>query len=64
MLYNIVLVSNQHIKPPSHLPPLEVVTEHWVELPASYSNFPLAFCFVYNNVYISTLLSHFVLLST
>ena len=27
------------------IPPVQVVTEHWVELPASYRRFPLAICF-------------------
>jgi len=46
--------------PTSHpTPPLWVVTEPQVELPASYSKFPLAFCFTYGNVYVSVLLSQF-----
>ena len=32
--------------PTSHpIPPLDVVKEHGVELPVSYSKFPLAICF-------------------
>ena len=42
------------------IPPLYIVTEHWVELPVSHSNFPLAVYFTYGNVYITTLLSQFV----
>ena len=43
--------------PPSHsIPPLEVVREHWVELPASYRKFPLAMYFTYGNIYVSVLL--------
>ena len=55
---------------PSHLnlPPTsapnpaqpQVVTDHGVELPASYSRFPLAVYFTYGNVSISMLLSQFV----
>ena len=44
------------LEPPSHLPPipsLQVVTEHQVELPVSYSKFPLAVCFTYGNEYVS-----------
>ena len=32
----------------------------WFELPASYNKFPLAVCFTYGNVYVSTLLSQFI----
>ena len=47
--------------PTSHaIPPLDVVKEHGVELPVSYSKFPLAICFAYSNVYVSVLLSQFV----
>ena len=53
------------LEPPSHLlshpiPPLWIVTEHWVELPVSYSKFPLAIYFTYANVYVSMLYSQFV----
>ena len=33
------------LEPLSHLPPLQVVTEPWVEFPESYSKFPLAIYF-------------------
>ena len=47
--------------PTSHpIPPLQVVTLHQVELPASYSKFPLAIYVTYGNVYVSMLLSPFV----
>ena len=52
MLYNVVLVSAEHqhepttgihMSPPSNrIPPLQVVTEHLGELPASHSKFPQA----------------------
>ena len=38
------------------IPPLQVVTEHWVELPASYTKFPLASYFTYGNIPVSMLL--------
>ena len=50
-------------EPPSHsssIPPLWLVTEHWVELPVLYNNFPLAIYFTYGDVYVSMLLSQFV----
>ena len=40
--------------------PLQVVTLHQVELPASYSKFPLAIYVTYGNVYVSMLLSPFI----
>ena len=56
-----------HISPPSWipLPPTPhatrwVVTEHCIELPMLYSNFPLAVCTTYSNAYVSVLLSQFV----
>ena len=51
MPYNVVLVSalqqqesavSIHMCPPSGAP-LEVIAEHWVELPVLYSSFPLGF---------------------
>ena len=46
--------------PTSHpIPPLDVVKEHGVELPGSYSKLPLAIYFAYGNVYVSMLLSQF-----
>ena len=49
-------------EPPSNpvTPPLEVVAEHRIELPVLYSNFLLAICFTFGNVYVSTLVSQFV----
>ena len=41
------------------IPPQQIVTEHWIELPASYSKFPLAINFTYGNMYVSMLLSQF-----
>ena len=52
------------LEPPSHaIPPLQIVTEHCVELPESCSKFPLAICFTYGNVYVSVLLCPFILRS-
>ena len=49
---------------PSHpRPPLLVVTEHQVELPVLYTEFPLAIYFTRGTAYVSTLLSPFVPLS-
>ena len=45
---------------PHPIPPLEVVTEHGVELPMLYSNLPLAIYCTYGSVYVSVLLSWFV----
>ena len=33
------------IPPPSPIPSLQVITEHWDELPVLHSSFPLAVCF-------------------
>ena len=79
MLYNVVLVSaiHQHepaigiacllpLEPPSHshpIPSLEVVTELWVELTASYSKSTLAVRFTYGEIYVLMLLSQFIPLS-
>ena len=46
-------------EPPSYLPPLPT-TEHWVEIPVSYSKFPLALYFTYVSVYVSMLLLQFI----
>ena len=48
------------LEPPSHSPPLWVVTQHWAELPVSHSNFPPALSFTYGRVYVSMLPSQFV----
>ena len=45
------------------IPHLEVSTEHWIELPVLYSNFPLAIYFTYGNIYVSILLPQFIQLS-
>ena len=75
MLYNVVLVSaliwishrNTYVLSllnlPSHLPfhpTPQGCHRHHVELPASYSKFPLAICFTYDDVYVSMLLSQFI----
>ena len=44
-------------------PTLLGIIEHQPKLPASESNFPLAICFTYGNVYVSMLLSQLVPLS-
>ena len=43
--------------PPVSHPTPQVVTEHWVEFPASHSKFPPAVYFTYGNVYVSMLYS-------
>ena len=50
------------LDPPSHFPlhPTQVVTDHQTEIPALYSNFPLAIGFTHGIVYISMALSQFV----
>ena len=49
------------LPPTSHaVPPRWVVTEPWLELPESYSRFPLALCFTNGSVHVSMLLSPFV----
>ena len=49
------------LEPSSHpIAPLQVVTEHQFELPASNSKFPLAIYFTYGNVYVFLLLSQFI----
>ena len=67
LLYSVVLVSaiwhesalSVYIVPPSWasfllpIPLLSVITEYQVELPVSYSNFPVAIYFTHDNVYIS-----------
>ena len=53
-----------NLPPTSHpIPPLQVVTEHQYELPASYSKSPLALYFVYENVCFSVTLSVHPILS-
>ena len=66
MLYNIVLATDtqQHglvisthrsplFEPPSLTYRISLgVTEYPIELPVSYSNFPLAICFTHGNIYI------------
>ena len=42
-----------------HPRPLEVIAEHWAELHALHSSFPLARYFIYSSVYTSGLLSQF-----
>ena len=46
--------------PPHPIPPLQGVTEHWVELPLTHSKFPLAISFTHGDVYVSILFSPFV----
>ena len=51
---HIHLVALLSLPPTPHpIPPLLVVSEHWVELSASYSKFPLAVYFTYGGVYVS-----------
>lgn len=49
------LLLNLPLEPPSHLPPLWVVTEHQIWVPASYSKFPLVLYFTDGNVCFHTL---------
>ena len=76
LLYNVVSscymttwVSYKYVHIPSllHVPPipptvsaLQVIREHWAELPVLHSSFPLASYFTYDTVYISLLLCQFV----
>ena len=46
--------------PPSHLPPLLVVTEHQFELPESCSKFPVAIYSTSGEVYVFMVLSPFI----
>ena len=48
------------LPPTLPIPPLEVVTEHQVDLPVLCGCFPLAIYFTFGSVYMSVLLSHFV----
>ena len=50
-------------EPPSHLLPIPtfwVVADHQVQLPASYSKFPLVICLMHGDVYVSVSLSQFI----
>ena len=49
-----------HLPPTLPIPPLQVVTKHWADLPVLCGCFPLAIYFTFGNVYMSMLLSHFV----
>ena len=76
MLYNIVdfchtsasishrytfVLSLLNLHPTSHpIPPLQVITEHWFELPESYGKCPLAIYFIYHDAYVPMLHSPFV----
>ena len=57
------LPSGTSLPPAIPCHPLWVVTEHYVELPASHRKFPLAIYFTYGSVYASMLLSQCVPLS-
>ena len=50
------------LEPPSHLPipPIQMVTKHRADLPVLCNSFPLAIHFIFGNVYMSVLLSHFI----
>ena len=47
--------------PPHAIPPIQVITEHRAELPLLYGRFPLAICFTHGSVYMSILISQFIL---
>ena len=49
-----------NLPPSPQIPPLQVTTEHWAELPVLHSNFPLAVHVTHGSVYMSMLLSQFV----
>ena len=56
-----------HINPPlespsysTPIPRLQIITEHWAELPVLYSSFPLAVHFTCGSVYMLMLLCQFV----
>ena len=48
------------LETPLHLPSHPTSHRALLDLPALYSNFPLAVYFIHGNVYVSTLLSQFV----
>ena len=56
-IYTLPLESPAH----PHIPSLQVITEHQAEQPALYSSFPLAIYFKHSGVYMSVLISQFVL---
>jgi len=64
LLYNEVNQLYVHTYPlppgppcrPPPIPLIGVITEHRVELPMLYSNFPQALCFTHGSVYMSELL--------
>ena len=63
----IILYIYVYIYPPSgaSIPPpilpLQGITKHQAELPVSYSSFPLVIYFKYDRVYLSMILSQFIL---
>ena len=57
----VYVPSLSNLPPTPSFHPFCAVTEHDIKLPASYSKFLLAICFTYGNVYVSMLLSQFVL---
>ena len=67
LLYNRVNQLYIHVYPfslgsrsPPPIPPLQVTTEHRVELPVLYSRFPLSIYFTHGGVYMSVLISQFI----
>ena len=67
LLYNevnqlYVYIYSLPLGPPSHppIPLIQVTTEHQGELPALYSRFPPAICFIHGSVYMSILISQFI----
>ena len=63
LLYNSVNQLNVKIyllplEPPCHfppIPPVQVITEHHLELPVLHSSFPLGICFTHGTVFMSVL---------
>ena len=56
----ISLLSCVSLPPTLPIPPLEVVTKHWADLPVLCGCFPLAIYFTFGSVYMSMPFSHFV----
>ena len=57
-----VYIYSPPLEPPSHcpIPPLQLITEHWAELPVLCSGFALATYFVHGTIRMSALLSQFI----
>ena len=58
-MYTYVLSFLNLLPTSQSIPWLYIVAEHWVELSASYSKFPLAIYFSYGYIYVLVLLSQY-----